>query len=72
MAKGRPTKWVTAVLDEPIALGKSGITIHIYDKWGGKRGTCKISVGGIRWRPSSGKGFRHISWKRIEDVACEG
>lgn len=50
MAKGRPKKWVTAKVTQPIWLGKAGITIVIWDKWGRTRlGTLVVSVGGLRW-----------------------
>ena len=50
MAQGRPTKWATATITEPVPLGKAGIKIVVWDKWGKKRrGTAIISVGGIRW-----------------------
>ena len=61
MAKGRPRKWVTATIKEPIALGKSGISIVIWDKWGKtRRGTVVVSVGGIRWYPYKAKNARRI------------
>lgn len=52
MAAGRPRKWVTARISEPIGLGKAGVKIVIWDKWGKtRRGTAIVSVGGIRWYP---------------------
>ena len=43
MAQGRPTKWATAQIKEPIALGKTGMRIVIWEKWGKKRmGTAVI------------------------------
>ncbi len=33
MAKGKPTKWATATVVEPIHLGKAGIEIVIWDKY---------------------------------------
>lgn len=63
MAKGKPKKWATARLSEPIALGKAGIEIVIWDKWRKtRRGTAIISVGGIRWYPCNAKKPYSASW----------
>ena len=49
MARGRPTKWATAKITEPIYLGRSGIEVVVWDKYKKKRrGTIVVSVGGIR------------------------
>lgn len=50
IAKGRPTKWAFARLNEPVILGMGGVEIVVWDKWGRKRrGTLVVSVGGVRW-----------------------
>lgn len=68
MAQGRPTKWATAWLREPIPLGKAGIEITIWDKWRKKRlGRLTVSVGGIRWFPyKARRANRTIKWDEIE------
>jgi hypothetical protein len=73
MPQGKPTKWATARINEPISLGKAGISIVIWDKWGRKRrGTLVVSVGGIRWYPyktwkrSSKTNDRRIRWDDLD------
>ena len=66
MAQGRPTKWATAKIHEPVALGKSGIEVVVWDKWRKKRrGTAVISVGGIRWYPNGAPTYTRISWNKL-------
>ena len=66
VAQGRPTKWATATITEPVPLGKAGIKIVVWDKWGKKRrGTAIISVGGIRWYPYKTKKYTRISWYKL-------
>jgi len=63
MAQGRARKWVTAKISEPIELGKAGLSVVIWDKWGKtRRGTAVISVGGIRWYPYKAKRPYRIKW----------
>jgi hypothetical protein len=51
MAQVRPKKWITAQIAAPILLGKPGIKVVVWDKWGKiLRGTAIVSAGGIRWR----------------------
>lgn len=67
MPRGRPTKWATAHVTEGIALGKSGIRVVIWDKWGRKRrGQAVISVGGLRWKAYKAKRFVRIPWDQID------
>jgi hypothetical protein len=71
VASGKPTKWATAIISEPIALTKAGITIVVWDKWGkSRRGTAIISVGGIRWMPYHGtrKKARRLSWDKLSET----
>ncbi len=69
MAQGRPTKWATAKIAEPVALGKAGIEIVIWDKWGKTRkGTAVISVGGIRWYPYKAKNYTKLTWDQLSDM----
>lgn len=68
MAKGIPRKWVTAEISEPIHLGKTGVRVVIWDKWGKtRRGTAVISVGGIRWYPYKAKTYRKLSWDELDN-----
>lgn len=70
MARGRPSKWVTATVIPPITLGKSGIEIVVWDKWGKRRrGTAIISVGGIRWYPyKRSKRYITLTWERLDSM----
>jgi hypothetical protein len=61
--KGKPKRWATAKIIEGISLGKKGIDIVIWDKWGKTRkGTVAISIGGIRWHPYKSKKGSYLSW----------
>ena len=31
--KGRPTNYVHATVNEPLAIGKAGVTFEVWDKW---------------------------------------
>jgi hypothetical protein len=65
---GRPTKWVKARLLEYVEVGKPGIQFEVWEKWKRNRrklGTLIISVGGLRWRPTSGKLSRQKSWETL-------
>lgn len=67
MAKAN--RYATATIHEPIAVGQSGITIVIWDKYGRtRRGTAKISVGGIRWSPYKKKTARLITWDKLDEM----
>jgi hypothetical protein len=69
MAQGRPSKWATAQIQEPISLGRSGMRVVIWDKWGKKRrGTAVISVGGIRWYPNRARTYTRISWNDLSKM----
>lgn len=66
MAQGRPTKWAIATLKEPVILGKAGIEIVVWDKWGRKRrGTLIVSVGGVRWSKYKAKHATRLSWAKF-------
>jgi hypothetical protein len=68
MAKGKPKRWATAKVEEPIPLGKAGLKVVIWDKWGKTRkGTAIISVGGIRWYPYKAKKYYKITWDGLSD-----
>ena len=70
MAKGRPNKWATAQIIEPLPLGKAGIRIVVWDKRAKtRRGTAIVSVGGIRWRGYKMKKPIRISWERLQELA---
>ncbi len=51
--KGRPTKWVSANIQEPVSLGRPGVTFHVWTKWKrnqSKMGVLTVTVGGLRWK----------------------
>lgn len=67
MAQGRPKKWATTHIIEPVALGNAGIEIVVWDKWRkARRGRAIISVGGIRWYPYKGKKPYRVSWNVLQ------
>ena len=69
--KGRPTKWVTANVTEAIAIGKPGVTFEIWEKWKRTRrklGTLTVSVGGLRWWPSSAAKARRLTWDEFAEL----
>ena len=69
MAQGKFRKWATAKVSEPIALGKSGIKVVIWDKWGRtRRGTAVVSVGGIRWKSYKKQSWRRLSWDQLDKI----
>jgi hypothetical protein len=66
MAQGKSRKWMTVNVTEPIPLGKAGLKIVVWDKWGRTRkGTAIISVGGIRWKPYKAKTPYKITWDQL-------
>jgi hypothetical protein len=70
MAQGKPMKWITARIAEPIHLGNSGIEVIVWDKWvKTRRGTATISVGGSRWRGYKMKKAIRIPWEKLQDFA---
>jgi hypothetical protein len=72
MSQGRPSKWALATLNEPIGIGKSGISIVIWDKWGRKRrGKMVVSVGGVRWYPYKAKRATRLTWTRFSELIEE-
>jgi hypothetical protein len=74
MPTGRPSKWVTAKVVEPIELGTRGLELVIWEKWGKRRrrGTAVVSVGGIRWYPYKAKKPYRISWDHLTKHATNG
>ena len=68
MAQGKPRKWATAKISEPVYLSKTGLRVVIWDKWGKtRRGTAVISVGGIRWYPYKARTYRRITWDQLDE-----
>jgi hypothetical protein len=68
--KGRPTKWVSANILESVEIGKRGVRFEVWEKWkrhDRKVGTLTISVGGLRWRPPSGKLLKQRNWDALAD-----
>ena len=68
--KGRPTKWVSAKIFESVEIGKPGIQFEVWEKWKRRRrkvGTLTVSVGGLRWRRSSGKLLKQKTWEAVAD-----
>ncbi len=69
MAKGRPTKWATATIMEPVSLGKGGIAVVVWEKYRKKRkGKVVISVGGIRWYPYKAKRPYQKGWSKFAEM----
>lgn len=68
MARGIPKSWASARITEELPIGKSGITITIWDKWGRtKRGTLVVSVGAVRWYPyKKKKPTVRLTWKALD------
>lgn len=65
---GRPTKWLKATVNEALDVSTSGIKFEVWTKWkkkDKKLGTLTVSVGGLRWRPDSGKKDRRKSWDKV-------
>ena len=65
---GRPTKYVKAEINEPLYLGRPGMTFEDWEKWkrnGKKIGTLTVSVGGLRWRPNNGKLLKQVPWDKV-------
>lgn len=68
--KGRPTKWVTAMVQEPIAIGKPGVTFTVWQKWSKRRkklGTLTVSIGGLRWWPHKAQNEKQRTWDRFSN-----
>ena len=68
--KGRPTKWVSAQIEQSILIGKPGVKFEVWGKWkkkDKKLGTLTVSVGGLRWLPSNGKKTRRTSWRKAAE-----
>ncbi|MCL4558769.1 MAG: hypothetical protein M1491_09140 [Deltaproteobacteria bacterium] len=67
MAKGKPSSWADVSIKEGFSIGKSGIEIKIWKKYGKKHlGYITISIGGIRWTPyGKQKAKRLITWKAL-------
>jgi hypothetical protein len=65
--KGRPTKWATASINEPITIGKAGLTVEVWQKWKktrpAKLGTLVVSIGGLRWRPVRSRSEWWTRWE---------
>ncbi len=69
MPTGTFSKWAKAVLNEPVWLGKKGIEVAIWDKYGRtRRGTLVLSVGGIRWYSYKAKKPKKISWNLLDKI----
>ena len=65
---GRPTKWVSATIKEPISVGKPGVKFEVRDKWKQQRkklGTLIVNVGGVRWRSANGKISHQKPWNAV-------
>jgi hypothetical protein len=70
--KGRPTKWVSAMVREHVTVGKPGVRFDVWGKWKKRRkklGTLTVSVGGLRWSPhkSPRTKYRHRNWERLAE-----
>jgi hypothetical protein len=52
-----------------VEVDRTGFSFAVWKKWKRTRrkvGTLTVSVGGLRWRPASGKASRRLTW---DDVA---
>jgi hypothetical protein len=68
--KGRPTKWVSARVQEHVSIGRRGIQFEVWEQWKKKRrklGTLIISVGGLRWWPHKGKLTQQKNWDTLAE-----
>ena len=68
--QGKPTRTVTAKVNQEIEIGKPGMTFEVRDKTkrkNTKMGTLIVSVGGVRWRAKNGKLFRQVPWPQVID-----
>jgi len=66
---GRPTKWVSATIKEPVSIGKPGVKFEVWDKWKQQRkklGTLIVNVGGVRWRSGNGKIAKRQDWDAVD------
>ena len=68
--QGKPSKWGIVTISQPFFIGKGGITIKVWDKYGRKHlGYAVISVGGIRWYPfGKHKARKFIKWNQLNDL----
>jgi hypothetical protein len=64
---GRPTEYVTATVNEPMPIGKPGVTFEVWEKWKRKLGTLTVSVGGLRWWPNNARKDRGVRWARVAE-----
>ncbi len=67
---GRPTKVVSTRILEYVDIGKRGVQFEVWEKWKRKRrklGTLIVTVGGLRWRPQSGKRLQQKNWDDVAD-----
>ena len=68
---GRPTKWVSASIQESVPVGKPGVQFEVWDKWkwkhGKKLGTLIVSVGGLRWWSANGKVSQKKTWDAVSE-----
>ena len=67
---GRPTKWLQATVKERLSVSTTGIRFEVWSKWkkkDKKLGTLTVSVGGLRWRPESGKKDRRRTWEQVDE-----
>jgi hypothetical protein len=56
---------------EALDVSTSGIKFEVWTKWkkkGKKLGTLTVSVGGLRWRPESGKKDRRLTWDEVSEL----
>jgi hypothetical protein len=67
-SKPPSTKRSKATVNEALDVSTSGIKFEVWTKWkkkDKKLGTLTVSVGGLRWRPDSGKKNRRRSWDDV-------
>ena len=70
MAKGKFSKWTSATINEPLWLGKPGVTFEVWSKHKKTRkklGTLTVTVAGLRWLPHQGKKKKQRAWDKVRD-----
>jgi len=66
---GRPTKWVSAKIQESVYVGKPGVQFEVWSKWkqvDKKLGTLTVNFGGLRWRSANGKVSKRKTWDAVD------
>ena len=68
--RGKPTKEVSAFVDQRIPLGKAGVKVEVWERWKrGRRklGTVQVTVFGLRWWVGNGRRARRRTWDAFSE-----